>query len=47
MSMKMSIDAWDKIAQYTEPKLKAVEVSGEVDHSGGVSITWRDPSKDE
>jgi len=29
--MKASIDAWDKIAQYTEPKLKAIEVSGGTD----------------
>jgi hypothetical protein len=42
VGLKMSIDAWDKIAQYTEPKLKAIEVSGEiktrpilVDLSGG------------
>lgn len=27
--MKACIDAWDKIAQYTEPKLKATEVTGE------------------
>jgi len=26
--LKNSIDAWEKIAQYTEPKLKAVEHSG-------------------
>lgn len=25
--LKASIDAWDKIAQYTEPKLKASEIS--------------------
>ena len=25
--LKSSIDAWDKIAQYTEPKLKASEVN--------------------
>lgn len=24
--LKSSIDAWDKIAQYTEPKLKATEI---------------------
>ena len=24
--LKLSIDAWDKIAQYTEPKLKAIDV---------------------
>ena len=27
--LKASIDGWDKIAQYTEPKLKAVEITGE------------------
>ena len=26
--LKASIDAWDKIAQYTTPKLKALEVTG-------------------
>jgi hypothetical protein len=25
--LKASIDAWDKIAQYTEPKLKASEIN--------------------
>ena len=40
--LKFAVDAWDKVANYTEPKLKAVEVSGEiktrpmlVDLSGG------------
>jgi hypothetical protein len=28
---KTVIDSWDKIAQYVQPKLKAVEVSGELD----------------
>tara|TARA_R110002020_G_C16233629_1_gene768583 strand:+ start:931 stop:1206 length:276 start_codon:yes stop_codon:yes gene_type:complete len=39
---KFSVDAWDKVANYTEPKLKAVEHSGNistrpmlVDLSGG------------
>ena len=37
-AIKLAIDAWDKIAQYTEPKLKATEVTGkdgnpiEIDH---------------
>ena len=31
VGLKNSIDAWDKIAQYTEPKLKAVEISGSVE----------------
>lgn len=35
-NLKSSIDAWDKIAQYTEPKLKAVEVKG--DGGGPVKI---------
>lgn len=30
--LKDSIDAWDKIAQYTTPKLKALEVSGTGDN---------------
>lgn len=29
---KECVNAWDKIAQYVTPKLKAVEVSGEVEH---------------
>jgi hypothetical protein len=29
VNLKASIDAWDKIANYTEPKLKAVEVSSD------------------
>ena len=28
---KVAVDAWDKIAQYVQPKLKAVEVSGDPD----------------
>lgn len=42
LKYKAAIDSWDKIAQYTEPKLKAIEISGEihtrpilVDLSGG------------
>lgn len=29
---KECVTAWDKVAQYTTPKLKAVEVSGEIQH---------------
>ncbi len=36
--MKASIDAWDKIAQYTEPKLKAVEHSGGTDNTLNVNV---------
>lgn len=43
--LKFAVDAWDKVANYTEPKLKAVEVSGDVDHSGGISITWKAESE--
>jgi hypothetical protein len=31
-NIKIAIDAWDKVAAYTEPKLKAVEVSGDIDN---------------
>jgi len=42
--LKVAIEAWDKVAQYTEPKLKAVEHTGKdgedlkilvVDYSSG------------
>ena len=29
-SHKAALEGWDKVAQYTEPKLKAVEVSGDI-----------------
>jgi len=29
---KACVDAWDKVANYIEPKLKAIEVSGELDN---------------
>ena len=52
--LKFAVDAWDKIAQYTEPKLKAVEVSGEiktrpllVDLSGGELTKEFDSEPDE
>ena len=42
VGIKLAADVWDKVAQYTEPKLKAVEHSGNistrpmlVDLSGG------------
>ncbi len=28
-AIRASVDAWDRIAQYTEPKLKAVEVKAD------------------
>ena len=36
VNLKASIDAWDKIANYTEPKLKAVEVSSD---SQGLTVS--------
>ena len=38
-SIQTALEAWDKVAQYTEPKLKAIEVTG----AGGGPIesrTW-------
>lgn len=35
--LKFAVDAWDKVANYTEPKLKAIEVTGE--DGGPVQIT--------
>ena len=32
-SLKASIDAWDKVARYTEPKLKAVDIGLDSDNS--------------
>jgi len=30
-SAKMALEAWDKVAQYVEPKLKAIEISANSD----------------
>ncbi len=38
INLKASIDAWDKIANYTEPKLKAIDVSSSDDQGLTVSI---------
>lgn len=35
---KSALDGWDKVAQYVEPKLKAIEVSGEIDSKHTVKI---------
>lgn len=32
--LKMSVDAWEKIGQYTSPKLRSVEVSQDPDGGG-------------
>jgi hypothetical protein len=29
---KAALDGWDKVASYTEPKLKAIEISGDPDN---------------
>jgi hypothetical protein len=44
VGLKTSIDAWEKIAQYTEPKLKAVDHSGQVDTT--INVTTVDYSKE-
>ena len=36
-NLKASIDAWDKIAQYVQPKLKAMELTGE--DGGAIAVT--------
>jgi hypothetical protein len=38
---RSALDGWDKVAQYVEPKLKAVEVQGSLEHSGEIKITWQ------
>lgn len=38
-AIKSSIDAWDKVAQYTEPKLKAVEMSGGTESELTIKVT--------
>ena len=44
VGLKNTIDSWDKIAQYTEPKLKAVDHSGQVDTT--INVTTVDYSKE-
>ena len=36
-ALKAALDGWDKVAHYTEPKLKAIEITGE--DGGPVQIT--------
>ena len=39
--LKLSIDAWDKIAQYTEPKVKAIDIglaSGSADNPAEIIL---------
>lgn len=43
--LKFAVDAWDKIAAYTEPKLKAVEHTGNVDSTLTVVRKEYKPSK--
>ena len=40
MNFKSALDGWEKIAQYVEPKLKAVEITGEVDLEVQASISF-------
>lgn len=43
--LKFAVDAWDKVANYTEPKLKATELSGQVDQS--LTVVRKEYKKDE
>lgn len=36
ITIKSALDGWEKVAQYVEPKLKAVELSGDV--SGKITV---------
>lgn len=45
MQRKECVQAWDKIAQYVTPKLKAMEVSGEIQHKPHEA--WLDLLNDE
>lgn len=54
-SAKNAIDGWDKVAQYVQPKLKAIELSSDQDHPLALEITYagikssgkREPKKQE
>lgn len=39
--LKASVDSWDKVAQYVTPKLKAVEIDGNMEHDGVIQIKWQ------
>ena len=41
MAIKVANNEWSRIAEYTEPKLKAVDVSGGLDVDGEIHITWQ------
>jgi len=38
---KESVNCWDKVAQYIEPKLKAVEITGEDGGAVRLDTVWR------
>ena len=42
-NFKAALDGWEKIAQYVEPKLKAVDLNASVDLDGEIHITWQAP----
>ena len=44
MAIKVANHEWSRIAEYTEPKLKAIEIQGDIDHTGDLHITWQPPS---
>lgn len=39
-SAKLAIDGWDKVAQYVQPKLKAIELSGDAESPLTLEITY-------
>ena len=43
--LKFAVDAWDKIAQYTEPKLKAIDHTGQIDSTVTVNRKEYKPSQ--
>ena len=42
-NFKAALDGWEKIAQYVEPKLKAIDINASVDLDGEIHITWQAP----
>lgn len=43
IAIKTANNEWSRIAEYTEPKLKAIEIQADIDHSGDLHITWQTP----
>jgi hypothetical protein len=43
VNFKAALDGWEKVAQYVEPKLKAIDINASVDLDGEIHITWQAP----